>query len=114
MYYSFEMFLRENFWEVIRVLAFYGVFLLFILFTFYNRLKSNHPQKYREMGEPSIFHRRSVFALGPEYKFWFTRAHKYMNDKTLGYLSDFLAISFALLLPTLPYILYFRYVVIGL
>lgn len=48
------------------------------------------------MGEPSIFHRRSLFALGPEIKFWFSRAHKPMNDKTLGYYSDFLAVFFAL------------------
>jgi hypothetical protein len=68
---------------------------------------------FREMGEPSIFQRRSLFALGPDFKFWFSRAYKHMGEKTLGYYSDLLAIFSALMIPTLPYIVYFRYVIIG-
>ena len=113
MLYSLERFLRENSTEFIHVLFLVGLFFLFILFLFYNRLKNYHPHKYEEMGEPNIFHRRSLFALGPEIKFWFTRAHKHMGDKTLGYYSDFLAVFFALWIPTLLYTLLFSYGIIG-
>ena len=113
MLYSLEMFLREHWAIFIRFLFFLGLVFLFMLFLFYNRLKYYHPHKYEEMGEPSIFQRRSLFALGPEIKFWFTRAHKHMGDKTLGYYSDFLAVFFAIWIPTLLYTLLFSYGIIG-
>lgn len=54
----------------------------------FNRLESSHPEKYEEMGSPSLFLRNSPASAIALLKFLVAREHKILNDSSLSKLSD--------------------------
>ncbi len=73
------------------------VLIWFALVIFlYKRLKILHLEKYKEMGEPSLFWNNSMKTGWATIKFLFKREHKDMNDNLLSYLCDFMLVFFAL------------------
>jgi len=61
---------------------------LIMIVALQKRLKSNHIEKYKEMGEPSFFYNNSIKSSFATIKFLFKREHKNFNDKALSILSD--------------------------
>ena len=65
------------------------------------RLKTKHPEKYKEMGKPSLFNCDRTKTSLPLLKYLFNREYKILNDNSLSLLSDllliFIAIFFTLL-----------------
>lgn len=65
------------------------VFIWFaMIIALFRRLKSKHPPKYREMGEPSLFWNNSMKTVWSTLKYLFKREHKELNDSSLSLLSD--------------------------
>lgn len=65
------------------------VFVWFGLIIYFDRrLKQQHPEKYKEMGEPHLLWNNSAKTTWTTMKFLFKREHKSLDDKTLTLLSD--------------------------
>lgn len=58
----------------------------------FNRLERSHPDKYIEMGRPSLFLRNNIATGLATLKFVFARQHRTLNDPYLSRLSDFVLI----------------------
>ena len=65
--------------------------LLKMIFT---KLESEHPEKYKQMGEPSLFWNNSMKTGLATLKFIGKREHKNLNDTALSKLSDFALVFF--------------------
>ena len=59
-----------------------------MIFALCKKLKLKHPEKYSEMGEPSLFCNNSLHTNWKTLKYLFKREHKDLNDKSLSLLSD--------------------------
>jgi high-affinity Fe2+/Pb2+ permease len=59
-----------------------------MIIALFKRLKLNHPAKYSEMGEPSLFWNNSMRTVWATLKYLFKREHKELNDNSLSLLSD--------------------------
>ena len=74
----------------------------------WKRLRTMHPNKYRIMGEPSLFPKNSFKCGLATIKFLFLREHKELNDKSLSLLSNsmllLLAVYIILLLVDFSYV----------
>lgn len=57
-------------------------------------LKARHPEKYKEMGEPSLFWNSSMKAGWAIFKFLMNREHKALNDGVVSLLSDSMLMVF--------------------
>ena len=65
------------------------VFIWFVMVSaLFRILKSRHPSKFREMGEPSLFWNNSMKTGWATARFLFRREHKDLDDSTLSLLSD--------------------------
>lgn len=65
------------------------VVVWFVLITrLFKKLEHDHPDKYAEMGRPSLFLRNSISSNFATMKFLFAREHKALNDAKLSKLSD--------------------------
>ena len=75
----------------------------------FNRLEAAHPQRYEEMGRPSLFLRNSPAAGWALLKFLMAREHRSLGDGYLSRLSDamlaFLAVYLVLFLGLVFWIL---------
>jgi hypothetical protein len=67
-----------------------------MIFSLFRMLKNSHPEKYKEMGEPSLFWNNSMKTAWATIKFLFRREHKVLNNSTLSFLSDSMIVFFAL------------------
>jgi hypothetical protein len=56
-----------------------------LLFLFWRRLIARHPAQYEAMGRPSFF---SPLGVLPTLRFLVTRAHRNLNDRSLGITAD--------------------------
>jgi len=54
----------------------------------FNRLERAHPQKYEEMGRPSLFLRNNIATGWATLKFLVGREHRPLRDSYLSKLSD--------------------------
>ncbi len=74
------------FWLLMAmVLIWFG--MITVLF---QRLKSKHAEKYREMGEPHLLWNNTLKTGWSTCKFLFRREHKNLDDKPMSLLSDFM------------------------
>ena len=64
----------------------------------FNRLEAAHPQKYDEMGRPSLFLRNSMATNWATLKFLVSREHRPLNDSYLSKLSDVMLAFFTVYL----------------
>ena len=60
------------------------------------RLERKHPDKYKDMGEPSLIWNNSMKTNWAFMKFLFRREHKTFDDPSISRLSDFMLVFFAL------------------
>lgn len=67
--------------------------LLKIIFT---KLEREHPEKYKQMGEPSLFFNNSLKTGLVTLKFIGKREHNNLNDPALSKLSDFALVFFVI------------------
>ena len=73
---------------------FFGVLMAMVFIWFamiialFRRLKLSHPEKYRVMGEPSLFWNNSLKTTWTTLKYLFKREHKELKDNSLSLLSD--------------------------
>ena len=67
-----------------------------MIVTLFKKLKLEHPEKYKEMGEPNLFLNNSMKTSWSTLKFLFKREHKGLNDNSLSLLSDFMLVFFAI------------------
>lgn len=67
--------------------------LLKIIFT---KLEREHPEKYKQMGEPSLFWNNSMKTGLATLEFIGKREHKDLNNTALSKLSDFALVFFVI------------------
>ena len=73
------------------------VFIWFVMIiVLFKMLKSKHLEKYKEMGEPSLFWNNSMKTSWATIKFLFKREHKGLNDRSLSLLSGSMLVFFAI------------------
>ena len=73
------------------------VFIWFaMIIALFKILKAKHLEKYKEMGEPSLFWNNSMKTSWATIKFLFKREHKSLNDRSLSLLSDSMLAFFAI------------------
>jgi len=58
----------------------------------FQRLKSKHSKKYKEMGEPHLIQNNTMKTGRTTLKFLCKREHKSLNDKPLSILGDFMLV----------------------
>ena len=80
------------FW-VLMVMVFVWFAMILVLF---RKLKTQHPEKFKEMGEPSLFWNNSMKTGWATLKFIVKREHKGLNDGSLSMLSDSMLVFFVL------------------
>ena len=82
------------FWILIAM-----VFIWFgLIITLFRRLKIKHSEKYKEMGQPSLFWNNSMKSGWSTLKFLCKREHQILGDPTLAFLSDSMLVFFAVYL----------------
>ena len=69
-----------------------------LILTLFNRLETNHPEKYTAMGRPSLFRLSNGSNGWPTLRFLVAREHKAMADPGLSKLSDAMLIFFTVYL----------------
>jgi hypothetical protein len=75
------------------------VFIWFILLkSIFIRLERQHPEKYKQMGSPSLFWNNSMKTQFSTFKFICKREHKDLNNPGLSKLSDFTLVFFVVYL----------------
>jgi hypothetical protein len=83
----------EESFNIVFVILMVMVFVWFGMIIYFDRrLKTKHPVKFKEMGEPHLFWNNSMKTTWTTMKFLFLREHKTLNDKTLSFLSDFMLV----------------------
>ncbi len=75
------------------------VIVWFIVITVMFRiLKSRHPAKYKEMGEPTLFRNNSIKTGWATTKFLYGREHRHLGDSNLSLLCDSMLVFFVVYL----------------
>ena len=69
-----------------------------LLKTIFTKLQRAHPEKYKQMGEPSLFMNNSIKTGLATLKFIGKREHNMLNDPALSKLSNFALVFFVLYL----------------
>ena len=86
--------MKEVFSIMFSTMMFMVLIWFVLLKVIFTKLERYHPEKYKMMGEPSLFFNNSIKTGFTTLKFIGKREHKTLNDPTLSKLSDFALIFF--------------------
>lgn len=86
--------MEEAFPIVFGAMMFMVLIWFVLLKIIFSKLQSSHPEKYKQMGEPSLFMNNSMKTALATLKFIGKREHNHLNDPALTKLSDFALVLF--------------------
>ena len=85
----------EEVFPIIFGAMMFMVLIWFVLLKIiFSKLERSHPEKYKQMGEPSLFMNNSMKTGLATLKFIGKREHNQLNDPALSKLSDFALVFF--------------------